>query len=563
MSVMIGRVAKCTWDTWGLSPEQIISFHTLFPYYARFSPAEKICEGKRSLINAESHNLLAYFGVVASNLRPQMYFRFCKECRKADLQEHAETYWRRLHQIPGVCVCPKHKIALTDSRAYMRNVSYPFYLDATHFTEYVGDLSAISLNKRYYEKSVAVACRCEEILQITDQGWRGDNLFKLYRQEAISKGYVRYFDRLDLKSLESAFEAHWGVDFLNEISCNYKSGQNSWFRKALVGKLKSYQPILHILMQIFFDNLPNRNPLIPQIGFGPWRCLNLFCDSPDDYPIKRVDVQGSRSGIRHVKAECCCGYKFTFSKTDKKDPRLPMKNMVLDYGHVIERLVKDLSNKGTNNFQITKQTGLTSCAVRRSLTRSDNSYNISEEQIKSRRQAWLSILDSTPNRSRHVAAQTNRELFHLLRTRDYVWLYSTPAAEEKTDTKGKKVLKTPKYEDSVLIEMVKSAVKEMQVITPPKQLSKTQVLVWAGVKPTSILHRQQSFPLTMKYIDDHYETSEMFINRKLEYAVKIIYESDESLTLKNVMRLARVSMKMKKYAIGKLNDLECCAVARG
>ena len=179
-----------------------------------------------------------------------------------------------------------------------------------------------------------------------------------------------------------------------------------------------------------------------------------------------------------------------------------------------------------NNFQITKQTGLTACAVRRSLSRSDNTYNMSEEQKMLWRQEWLTILERTPNRSRHVAAQTNRALFHILRTRDYVWLYSIPAAGQKVDARGRRIKKTPKYNDYELIEKVKAAVNEMLEITPPKQLSKTQILIWAGVKPTSILHRQNNYPSTRKYLDECYETCEMFINRKLAYAAKVIYESD-------------------------------------
>jgi hypothetical protein len=59
------------------------------------------------------HNLLTGQGGVKALRSP--WVRYCPACIAEDQKYHGETYWRRLHQAPGVLICPVHGTWLENS----------------------------------------------------------------------------------------------------------------------------------------------------------------------------------------------------------------------------------------------------------------------------------------------------------------------------------------------------------------------------------------------------------------------------------------------------------------
>ena len=285
-SAMIGEVAKRTWDAWGLTAMQIIDAHTLFPYYSRFASKTTINLCLNSLINDSSNKVLAKFGTASSNLVSMTYFRFCPECRSNDIEMYGVTYWRRLHQITGVIICPVHKCALMVSTARMKIVTSPYYYDATEYTTNIHDVISNKIRDDHIDMAVLIANRCQDILQKRNINLSEEDVFLIYHQDAINKGYDRYFDKLDLELLQRKFEEYWSLDFLRSMRVNYRSGSSSWFRDLFnfrAGNRKvTYQPLLHVLIQIYLENLPTNTAAKTKIGFGPWKCLNPYCNNPDE-----------------------------------------------------------------------------------------------------------------------------------------------------------------------------------------------------------------------------------------------------------------------------------------
>ncbi len=49
---------------------------------------------------------------------------YCPECVKEDRATYGETYWHRLPQLPGVCLCPKHQVPLRESLITKENIRF-------------------------------------------------------------------------------------------------------------------------------------------------------------------------------------------------------------------------------------------------------------------------------------------------------------------------------------------------------------------------------------------------------------------------------------------------------
>ncbi|ESU31525.1 hypothetical protein G3A_16280 [Bacillus sp. 17376] len=90
------------------SLEYLITNHTLYPFYAAFLPSEHAAKVKESMIGSDGGSIYNRIGLMASSVKFNHYFKFCPQCVEGEMYNHGELYWHRVHQIPGVLVCPEH-----------------------------------------------------------------------------------------------------------------------------------------------------------------------------------------------------------------------------------------------------------------------------------------------------------------------------------------------------------------------------------------------------------------------------------------------------------------------
>ena len=97
-----------------MSMEEIVTGHTLFPYFARFLPKERRERAFQAFMDMRKdyHNHIAYPKFKNGMQRSA---RYCPMCVKEDRQRYGETYWHRQHQIIGVDICPLHGCGLVDT----------------------------------------------------------------------------------------------------------------------------------------------------------------------------------------------------------------------------------------------------------------------------------------------------------------------------------------------------------------------------------------------------------------------------------------------------------------
>ena len=91
-----------------------IDNHTLFPYYQAFLPKERRQLARDEMILGKGKGIHALLEVYTQIL-PSTWFRFCPKCVEEDKRKFGECYWHRLHQLPGVEICPLHEVLIEKS----------------------------------------------------------------------------------------------------------------------------------------------------------------------------------------------------------------------------------------------------------------------------------------------------------------------------------------------------------------------------------------------------------------------------------------------------------------
>lgn len=103
------------------SISRFIDEHTLFPFYEPFLPAERAKRVRKDMGSTDGSAIHKFAGVTPSNVRLPDWLRYCPTCVDDDRRDYEGPYWHRLHQVPGVEVCPIHGVFLEDSAAPARN----------------------------------------------------------------------------------------------------------------------------------------------------------------------------------------------------------------------------------------------------------------------------------------------------------------------------------------------------------------------------------------------------------------------------------------------------------
>jgi hypothetical protein len=105
-----------------LSVSKIIKCHTVLPYYAPFLTDNQLQHAQASMVG-DGKGLMLKLGVNASRIEGASRVRFCPVCLNEDIVRVGAAYWHRVHQLPGVLVCPHHGqlLKMVDPGWYSRN----------------------------------------------------------------------------------------------------------------------------------------------------------------------------------------------------------------------------------------------------------------------------------------------------------------------------------------------------------------------------------------------------------------------------------------------------------
>ncbi|MGM9979361.1 MAG: TnsD family Tn7-like transposition protein [Clostridium sp.] len=529
-----------------ITTENLIEKHTLFPFFVAFNPRSRSKIKNYMMMGGRELNAFQ-----SGFSLPNYYYQHCYNCIELDRKAYGETYWHRMHQLPGVFVCPIHKKPLLRVKEeIMKNVDNNYiianekeifeYPDSTIVNK--GNLYLLNLFAR---EAISCMTNYNSLKQI-------ENYAILYKAALQEKGFTTRSGN-DNKSLVYRLKEFYGDRFLNLLGSpinddNYRA---SWVI-SLLHQSKLTNPVRHILLIIFLFgsieniiefkkkyNRPKDDNLVKigLFGIGPWPCLN---PAHTDYLKKTISEMNLKKTSRgHLCGifKCSCG--MVYSKKIQKGKGVSRNIKILIYGPIWEQKFKELIEKGYSKNSISKKLQVSFYTVSKKYDVLINGGSIASETyetfLKNRREQWLGLLKEKEN----VTSKTNPGLYQWLKRNDEEW-FKDHLPAKRINKQNKTIRKKIDWEkrDLKLLNEVKDIMNNWNKREPYKPVKRTLNAIAKQTKSSfNIITRNKSkLPKTIGYINSVVEDSHQYACRRIEWAYSELKKENELITLTGLLR---------------------------
>lgn len=290
----------------------LINASTLLPFYAPFLTASRgqdlrqFMRGQKSPVR--SSGVLGW--LVNKSVRSP-YPRLCLACAEEDQARYGESYWHRVHQIPGVFWCPVHELLLHRS--------------TTSWADRLISADQARNGRLVPVEDIQPQERRALLQYAKDTAWVLGNVDLPCDPDAIQKRYASLLADRQLGSfsgqiweatLLKALHDFYPTSLLNRFNCQtLRAQQPSPFIKLARPFRHAQHPAYHLLfMQFlgieasrFWDIPPSPGPF----GTRPWPCLNPAAQHYQECVVQTCHIRSSNTDGRPIGTfRCRCGFAY-------------------------------------------------------------------------------------------------------------------------------------------------------------------------------------------------------------------------------------------------------------
>lgn len=538
----------------GFTSDEIINKNTLLPFFQPFIPVDRLKIIKKEMKSASGLRLQSRMGLKVKQLRPITYLCYCSACVIEDIKEYGETYWHRIPQLAGICVCPDHGCFFSDSEIESGRQSAAFFIPAN---------STIKITKPIYLDSASKNHR--QLLKMAkDAKWLlsqdaiipGTDLVRFrYYNALLKKGFAYYNGRIKVSEFQKAFDKCFSSDIFDSIG--RISGRSDWIVKVLLSSNTgiTYHPVRHLLLMTFLEKSAEGFFLkfeeYKPFGDPPYPCLNAASEHFGQYPIEKCEVldnqtKGEKSrGLPLGVFRCDCGFIYRRLGPDQNNEDRFKFNSIREYGSIWENKLSEywqnpaISIAGIAVRLKTSLSKIVRHAIRLGLSemfpearqiqgykRYRNPRRYFLGMLTDYRNQWLEILKNNPQATRQQLLNKANFLYLWLRRNDSEWF------EEHLPPVNKSLRKIEFLDwnkiDNELQARVRKVMTDIKAETDPiKRFSITEIIGRIGKKKW-LDKRESKLPLTAALIEENLETLEDFMMRKVHH-MKNLYLKEKTL----------------------------------
>ncbi|WP_144028098.1 TnsD family Tn7-like transposition protein [Paenibacillus sp. 32352] len=506
--------------------DQIINNHTLLPYYTYFMKQQKIHQVQSLMENGSKQGEVhAFLGLLATSIKLPARLRFCTDCYKAD-SEICEPYWHRCHQLPGVIMCPLHKIILRVSTVEYSTLhhKYSFVPLAIHgesnFTEPVIDAN-------WCDHLEYIAVQSNLLLQSQSKSKEETTS---YRRVLPMEGYQTVGGRIRFNRLIHDFRNFYTDELLDYLDCGIDSN-SSWLHKIIRDQEEITHPLRHLLLIGFFEKsvggfsvTPNNLPF----GSGPWPCLNKAADHYNQSVVEKCVVTRCSTTSKPVGTfHCSCGFVYSRRGPDTSDEDRNRIGRIKAFGPVWYDKLRCLNETNTSLRQKAKILGV----------------------------------DPGTVKTQTELLNTNKAALHKMRNQ------SQPARSRRNrnNEKGCSLSKVKRkvdwnQRDEILYDVVAKAVEQMKQLPNPLRISLASIARYtdSGNLTHKLMKNLNKLPRTNEFIKKHVDSTETFQVRRLIWAASKLNETEGKVLGWRLLKLAGLNHPLKKMVKDKFMELVEC-----
>jgi hypothetical protein len=523
----------------GLTPEILIEKHTLWPYWSAFHSAERRTETQLQMakLGHPGHPYLS-LGLMATRAPWPRFFRYCTSCVECDRQSpRGETFWHRVHQIPGIEVCGIHREQLQDSNIEFRQPRNRYAYVSAESADLLqvdsrGSEDLIPVN----DVEVRLAQNADWILTNPWATRSGLDLRERYLWELALRRYATWSGRLHIPQLRSSFLDRYPADWLTKIGCGFTEVNEGWLERLFRKPLAPQSTLRHLLLidflELSVETVLSTEHSLP-FGPAPWPCLNRACSQFGEPIVLKCEISRTRNGGSLSGQFSCpaCGMSYIRLGPDRSTEDRNHRDWIPVYGPVWDELLTQLWDSPSISLRsLSRRLGVDTYTAQLQAARLhlnalrpglqaaaeiSSGDHVATGAIRSAsvyQAEWLSLRERNPEASRTELRNLEPKLYSYLLRHARPWLEENfPSARKPRNVQ--RMVDWP-ARDLRISQQVAEGRDRLLHRMPPVRLTRTALLREAGY--IWALQKLGRLPSTDSVLSSSTETRVAFAVRRIE-----------------------------------------------
>lgn len=536
----------------GYTSDTIIQNHTLFNCYAPFIPENNKLEIIKTMKYGNGARINSLSGRSAKNKLNREYLYYCPLCSQEDYKRYGESYFHRLHQIPGVSVCTDHKCILNPYTEHINTTDKRVH----HCCDYnLLDLNVYYESDKKYEKElVDISNSFKYILEGNLNQYNQYEIYKIYKYFMNRNNLIRTNKYVNQEKLYEKFTNHYSNRLLYKVNCNIKDkNSDNWLAKISKKPTFILEPVRNILfihflagnMKSFLDEYTAECTQKPSIDK-----FNEYDKLLDEDKSKILEYISKKSSC--TRTELYKNLTSEFNRCKERDKDWFEQNMP----EPIRKINPKCHQEEKEGYRVDIEKYINE----------NPTYNRTQIKASLRKQynwifnndrEWLNnILLSKNSKKSDIRIKYEQRILDYMRdnsvkyrievkralSKEYDWLFRNDRdwfeqnMPKSVDYGQRNINKKSNVDwnkrDEVILEEVKKLYEEIIKNNTNRKITKTYLVNM--LKPqykTSVRSYLDNMPTTKEYINSIVETTEQYQMRKVDIAVEKL--NNEGIELKN------------------------------
>jgi hypothetical protein len=529
----------------------LINDHTLLPFYAPFLSPERYTTLREQMISGNGKAVQRRAGILNIRIPQPLYLRYCPMCVEHDREEFGACYWHRLHQVPGVVVCPTHAIFLENSTVHAQSTfSRQEFISAERVIS--TPVSRQAESSPLYTFCRDIALDAAYLLNNPTSSLGLEFLQKQYFAMLAQNSFLTLAGLVRKADLIKAFVDYYPAELLRQLNCevHYARNRQTWLTSLPHRSKHTLHPLHHLLAIRFFGStiqeFCHRELQRPQFFEpGPWLCLNPVCDHYQQCSINTYQIREMAKGKYQGIFTCECGFSYSrygqigsdFTSVSGSEVRA-----ILSYGSVWESKLCELwldptvsQKEIARRLQISEvclkwhATEMHLSPVRDYSTMTGDPFltNSAGQSRSWYRSQWLNLSQEHPEENCSRLIVRSPLVYKWLLHNDREWLDAHRPSRKmissqrstRRDSAEAEVLshQEKRFSDVHIADTVKSAARIL-LSDPgrPKRITTTKIKMHVP-ELIQLLRKPDNIPLTLQALQEVVETREAFAVRRVKY----------------------------------------------
>ncbi len=482
-----------------LTSSEMLNKHTLYPLFAPFLPEDRAQKIKEMMLSENGNGIHMSSGVMASGIKVTKDLHFCPKCFDEDILRYGEPYWHRIHQVPGVFICPIHNTILNKMKLDSLNrhefIPLPLKKPMSHSILDENEVSNKTRNLLY-----EFALEVKDFLSLNGK----PNLYnskKNYVHKLHENGYLTATSRIRQAKLHEQFLLFYGDKFLSLLSSSIDI-ENNWLSDIVRKPKKVHHPVRHLLLIKFlygsFRENTNTESYRP-FDDKPWPCLNKASKHYKENVVHHCKITRCSDTGRPVGTFICdCGFIYSRRGPDTNEQDRYKIGRIKQFGPIwFSKLKEKLKDKNLSYRKIAKELGVNA-----------NTVIKYEKKLRKGMEIKDTFTQSVENQTQKLTTKHRRSLINQTSIKSRVdWELRDLQLSYLVEVECKKILSSES-----------------------KPIRITLTCIGKRIGALSLLEqKQQKLPVTISVLNQYKESIEQFQIRRVKWATEELSINNENI----------------------------------